>query len=96
VTMNSTVAIDGLVLGIPAIVVGLPNNLSPFVDAGVMAGADGVAAIGHALRGVLYDREARNALAWAAADFTRDFEIRTDGRAADRAADEILTLMGGR
>ena len=95
-TMNSTVAIDALVLGIPAIVIGLPNNLSPFVDAGVMAGADGVAAIGHALRGVLYDREARNALAWAAADFTRDFEIRTDGRAANRAADEILTLMGGR
>ena len=38
VTMNSTVAIDGLVLGVPALVVGLPNNLSPFVEAGVMAG----------------------------------------------------------
>ena len=38
--MNSTVAIDGLVLGVPALVIGLPNNLSPFVDAGVMLGAE--------------------------------------------------------
>jgi capsule polysaccharide modification protein KpsS len=29
VTMNSTVAIDALVLGVPALVIGLPNNLSP-------------------------------------------------------------------
>ena len=35
--MNSTVAIDGLVLGVPALVIGLPNNLSPFVEAGAMA-----------------------------------------------------------
>ena len=38
VTMNSTVAMDGLVLGLPSLVIGLPNNLSPFVDAGVMLG----------------------------------------------------------
>ncbi len=38
VTKNSTVAYDGLALGIPALVIGLPNNLSPLVDAGVMAG----------------------------------------------------------
>ncbi len=43
ITMNSTVAIDGLVLGVPALVIGLPNNLSPFVDAGAMAGANGPA-----------------------------------------------------
>ena len=34
VTVNSTVAIDSLALGIPALTVGLPNNLSPFVEAG--------------------------------------------------------------
>ena len=39
VTVNSTVALDAAVLGVPALVVGLPNNLSPFVDAGIMAGA---------------------------------------------------------
>ena len=29
VTVNSTVAIDAAVLGVPALVIGLPNNLSP-------------------------------------------------------------------
>ena len=52
VTMNSTVAIDGLVLGVPALVIGLPNNLSPFVDAGVMLGRRRRRArFGQALRG---------------------------------------------
>ena len=37
--MNSAVAIDGLLLGLPALVIGLPNNLQPFVDAGAMTGA---------------------------------------------------------
>ena len=40
VTVNSTVAIDAMVLGVPALVVDLPNNLSPFVEAGVMLGAE--------------------------------------------------------
>ena len=39
VTANSTAAIEAMPLGVPALVVGLPNNLSPFVEAGVMAGA---------------------------------------------------------
>ena len=39
VTVNSTVALDAAVLGVPALVIGLPNNLSPFVEAGIMAGA---------------------------------------------------------
>ena len=37
VTVNSTVALDAAVLGMPALVIGLPNNLSPFVEAGLMA-----------------------------------------------------------
>ena len=37
-TVNSTVALDAAVLGVPSLVIGLPNNLSPFVEAGIMAG----------------------------------------------------------
>jgi hypothetical protein len=96
VTMNSTVAIDGLVLGLPALVVGLPNNLSPFVETGVMAGAEGVTELRHGLKSVLYDREAREALARAADDFIRRFDIRADGHAAERAADEILGMTTGK
>ena len=39
VTANSTAAIEAMPLGVPALVVALPNNLSPFVEAGAMAGA---------------------------------------------------------
>ena len=42
VTMNSTVAIDALALRLPVLVVGLPNNLSPFVQAGAMADLTGL------------------------------------------------------
>ena len=38
VTVNSTVAIDAMALGIPALSVGVPNNLTPFVVAGGIAG----------------------------------------------------------
>jgi hypothetical protein len=93
VTMNSTVALDGLVLGVPALVIGLPNNLSPFVEAGVMAGADGMDAIRRALQSVLYDRSMRDSLRRASGDYLRRFEIQSDGRAAERAADEILGAL---
>jgi hypothetical protein len=93
VTMNSTVALDGLLLGVPALVIGLPNNLSPFVEAGVMAGADSADAIGRALRAVLYDGSMRESLGRAAEDYLRRFDIRSDGHAADRAADEILGAL---
>ena len=49
VTVNSTVAIDAMTLGVPALVVRLPNNLTPFVEAGAMAGA-GAADVAAALR----------------------------------------------
>jgi hypothetical protein len=55
VTVNSTVALDAAVLGVPALVIGLPNNLSPFVDAGIMAGAATGADIAPALGRILYD-----------------------------------------
>jgi hypothetical protein len=93
VTVNSTVALDAAVLGVPALVIGLPNNLSPFVDAGIMAGAtdDGIAA---ELRRILYDQGFRQQLAGAREAFLAQYAIGSDGRAADRAADAILALAG--
>jgi hypothetical protein len=90
VTMNSTVAIDGLALDIPAFVVGLPNNLSPFVDAGAMVGAATPAEIRPGLEALLYDRGRRQALVAAAGAFARQYALRSDGQAARRAADEVL------
>jgi hypothetical protein len=92
ITMNSTVAIDGLVLGVPALVVGLPNNLTPFVDAGAMRGADRDS-VGEALDALLYDRQARADQLAAAARFVSQFAMRADGGAAGRAAEAILALM---
>jgi spore coat polysaccharide biosynthesis predicted glycosyltransferase SpsG len=92
VTMNSTVALDGLVLGVPALVIGLPNNLSPFVDAGAMAGATGPEEVRERLRAVLYDQDARRALVAAGTAFARRYELKSDGGAARRAAAEILAL----
>jgi hypothetical protein len=90
VTMNSTVALDALVLGVPALVLGLPNNLSPFVEAGAMVGADGDH-LEPALGTLLYDREAREALLIRGRAFAEAYEMRADGGAAGRAADRILT-----
>jgi hypothetical protein len=96
VTLNSTVAIDGMVLGVPALVIGLPNNLSPFVEAGVMLGASTEAEIGPALERLLYDEGTRAALLQRAAAFARTYDMRADGRSAERAAHEILALAGTR
>jgi hypothetical protein len=89
VTVNSTVALDAAVLGIPALVIGLPNNLSPFVDGGAMAGA-APAEIGPALRRILYDESFRQQLAVARARFLDRFGIGSDGKAAERAVSAIL------
>jgi UDP-N-acetylglucosamine 2-epimerase len=90
VTRNSTVAIDAMALGMPALVIGLPSNLSPFVDAGVMLGARTGADVGRGLDALLYDLDARRALIDAAQRFRDEHRMHTDGRAAERAADAIL------
>jgi UDP-N-acetylglucosamine 2-epimerase len=94
VTVNSTVAFDAAVLGVPALVIGLPNNLSPFVDAGIMAGVAGgdAAEAARALARILYDEEFRRELARAQRAFMTRFGITADGRAAERAADAIAQL----
>jgi hypothetical protein len=84
VTVNSTVAIDALALGLPSLVIGLPNNLTPFVDAGVMLGARTAEEIREGLAGLLYDQMFRSRL---------DRERATGaGNAAAASAAAILAL----
>jgi hypothetical protein len=92
-TVNSTVALDAAVLGVPALVIGLPNNLSPFVSAGAMAGADD-AEIETMLQRVLYDEEFRRQLMVTRRAFLERFGIGSDGAAASRAARVILERAG--
>ena len=94
VTRNSTVALDAAVLGVPALVIGLPSNLSPFVEDGVMAGAWSDAEIAPALARILYDEEFRLQLDRERSAYFSRFRIGADGRAADRAADAVLQLIG--
>jgi hypothetical protein len=91
VTVNSTVALDAAVLGVPALVIGLPNNLSPFVEAGVMAGA-APEAVEATLRQILYNEEFRQHLEEHRRDFLGRFGIGSAGDAAERAAEAVLAL----
>jgi hypothetical protein len=92
ITVNSTAAVEAMPLGVPALVVGLPNNLSPFVEAGAVAGAATRAEIGPMLRAVLYDKEFRARLTEARQVFMARHQIAADGRAAIRAAESIVRL----
>ncbi len=96
VTVNSTVALDAGVLGIPALVIGLPNNLSPFVAAGIMAGAATAADIEPALHRILYDQEFRLQIERCREEYLKRFAIGSDGHAAARSADTVLALGGRR
>lgn len=91
VTANSTAAIEAMPLGVPALVVALPNNLSPFVEAGAMAGARTPADVGPALKALLYDREMRQRLAAAREAFVSRYRVTADGGAAARAAEAIIS-----
>jgi UDP-N-acetylglucosamine 2-epimerase len=92
ITVNSTAAIEAMPLDVPALVVGLPNNLSPFVDAGAVAGAAARAEIGPTLRAVLYDKAFRDRLAQGRRTFMALHDVAADGRAAARAAEAIVRL----
>ncbi|HYT65042.1 MAG TPA: hypothetical protein VEL51_01395 [Vicinamibacterales bacterium] len=85
VTVNSTVAIDAIALGLPVVVIGLPNNLTPFVDAGVMAGATSAEEIQAALARLLYDQEFLS-------KFQRNRVTGAMGGSAARSAEAILRL----
>ena len=88
--MNSTVALDAAVAGIPALVIGLPNNLSPFVDAGALAGAATPAEIAAAARRILYDEGFRQQLGARAGQFLGSSRDASDGTAAARSAEAVL------
>ena len=92
VTVNSTVALDAVALGIPALAVGLPSNLSPFVEAGALAGAGADADIPRVLRALLYDEEFRSQLASRAGSVAEAWRMASDGGAAARSAAAVLRL----
>jgi len=95
VTANSTAAIEAMAIGVPALVVGLPTNLSPFVDAGAMAGVSRVEDLPGALSRVIGDDRARRDLLAAAAAFCDRYAIVQPPGAAQRAAAAILMVAGG-
>ena len=86
VTVNSTVAVDALTLGVPSLVIGLPNNLTPFVDNGLMAGARTAEEIRDGLARVLYDQEFRSRI-------ERSRGTAGGRTAAARSADAIVRLL---
>ena len=91
VTVNSTVALDAGILGVPALSLGLPNNLSPFVDAGAIAGSTSPAELPRLLHGILYDEEFRRQLA-ERRGLILGQSVRPDGGAAERTAAAIRSL----
>ena len=98
VTVNSTVALDAGVFDIPALVLGLPNNLSPFVDAGAFAGAVDPAEVSGLLGRILYDEGFRQQLAERRRAVFGDPSTHGPGRASGASADAVLALVhsGGR
>jgi hypothetical protein len=84
ITVNSTVAVDALALGLPSLVIGLPNNLTPFVEAGTMIGARTAEEIPGALARLLYDQEFRSTIEHGRAPGAAN--------AAAASADAILAL----
>jgi len=92
VTVNSTVAIDAMALGIPALSVGMPNNLTPFVTAGGIAGVYAPDELRPALARLLWDDVARGELVAKGLSCAENGGMRTDGGAARRAADALAAL----
>jgi Capsule polysaccharide biosynthesis protein len=90
VTVNSTVALDGLTLGVPGLSIGLPNNLSPFVTAGALAGARTAAEIRAALQRLLYDEGFRQGLSATAAAVVAEYRMVPESGAAERSASAVL------
>jgi hypothetical protein len=93
VTVNSTVAIDAGAFDVPALVLGLPNNLSPFVDAGVLAGTSDPAETAALLGRILYDEQFRQRFAARRRAVLGEAAAALDGRPALTAAEAVLTLV---
>jgi hypothetical protein len=92
VTVNSTVAIDAMALGIPALSVGVPNNLTPFVAAGGVAGVYHASELTPTLARLLRDDAARAELVARGRECAESAGMRTDGGAAARSAAALASL----
>ncbi len=79
VTVNSTVAIDAMALGMPALSLGVPNNLTPFVVAGGIAGVYHPGELPGTLARLLLDEAARAELVAAGLACAESGGIRTGG-----------------
>lgn len=95
VTVNSTVALDAGALDIPALAIGLPNNLSPFVESGAIAGSPDPAQLTALLGRILYDEGFRRQLAARRRALFGEPVTARHGRAASRSADAVLELVHG-
>ena len=96
VTVNSTAAIEAMVMGVPSLVLAMPNNLTPFVEAGAMSGVYEGGPIGPALRALLADERGRAELLRQSEAFMERYRVRSDGGAARRAAEAIVRLASGK
>jgi hypothetical protein len=92
VTANSTAAIEAMAIDVPALVVGLPTNLSPFVDAGAMAGVTHPAELADALARVTGDEHARIALSRGREAFVERYGLVPAPGASERAAAVVAEL----
>ena len=92
VTVNSTVAVDAMALGIPALAVGVPNNLTPFVAAGGVAGVYAPSELEPAMARLLWDDSARADLVAKGLACAASGGMWSDGGAADRAARALADL----
>jgi hypothetical protein len=94
ITVNSTVALDAMVLGVPALSIGQPNNLTPFVAMGAIAGADSSTDLERSVKHLVYDQEFRHRLLTRASAVVAEYRMMPDGQAAERCASAILALAG--
>jgi hypothetical protein len=92
VTVNSTAAIEAMVMDLPSLVLALPNNLSPFVEQGALAGVADGDPIAPTLRALLTDETRRAELKQKRETFMARYGIGSDGLAAERAVARVLSL----
>jgi hypothetical protein len=93
VTINSTVAIEAMPLGVPALAMRLPNYLTPFVDAGAMAGTTAPQEIRPALARLVRDEAARADLLERSRRFIDRYRLVPDGDVGERTVREIRRLV---
>jgi hypothetical protein len=92
VTVNSTVAIDAMALGLPALAVGMPNNLTPIVVEGGIAGVYHPSELEEALERLLWDDGARGDQIARGRACASAGGMRADGLAASRSASALAGL----